>query len=121
MPVLCTSCNKPIDTKDELITSLYLFKIRPYHASCYSKNLKSIKTLLLNNHPINSIGTTIYAAFASVMGLVFVSIAISALIGGDENPALWVVAGILITSFLIVLPWFIRLYSYYKFEKRVKD
>ena len=56
--VYCHKCNNPITSQGDLITSIYFFAIRPYHTSCYSQRLKTIRTFLLNNYPINSfIGT----------------------------------------------------------------
>jgi len=120
MLVLCNACKKPIRTKDELITSFYFLKIKPYHSSCYSKNLKSFRTILLNNYPINSIATMFHIILSSIMGLIFLSFAITAVIEGDEDLFLWITASVFIVSFLIILPIFVRLYSYYKFEKILK-
>ena len=119
MSVLCHSCKKPIHTNDDLITSFYFFKIRPYHSSCYSKNLKSLRTIFLKNYPINSIAATFYIAFTSILGLIFLAIAIKSIIEGDEDLLSWIIMSIIILLLFIILPIFVRLYSYYKFEKKL--
>lgn len=111
----CHSCNKPIKSKNDLITALYLVFIRPYHSSCYANKLKSLKTIFLKNYPINGISGTLGAILVPIIGLYVISIFLKT---KQIIPSYQVmISAIFFFIFLIVLPIFIRLYSYYKYEK----
>ena len=109
--VICYSCKNPIKTKEDLITAIYFIFIKPYHSSCYSSNLKTLRTIFLKNRPINGISGTVGAILAPLIGI-FLFLVFADLKG-------WFFPIFILIFFVFLLP-FIRLYSYYKFENPLR-
>ncbi len=111
--VMCRACNREIKKAGDLIVSWYFVFVRPYHASCYAKNLLSLRTVFMKNYPINGISGTIGAIFAAVIGIVFFFLALFS--GSIANLAFY-----LIFAVIVFITPVVRLYSYYKYEKPLK-
>jgi len=77
----------------------------PYHEDCYAKDLKGIKTLFLNNQPVNGFSGNLLAFFALIV------LIISLFIKEDTM--------IFLTIFM-VFPILYRLYSYLVYERHIE-
>ena len=108
----CFYCQKEIKSKNDMVVTLYLFFIKPYHLSCYSKELKSIQVFFLRNCPLNGIAGTSAAVLTPFIGLIVVLMLKSS---SDKNLEAFIP---LFALFLI--PTLLSLYSYYKFERHLK-
>ena len=107
--VYCFCCQKEIKSKENLVTALYMFFVKPYHDSCYSKELKSVQTLFMQNYPINGV-TSAFGAIVSP----FIGIGLALILKSSSGKNFIVFLPLLA---LFLIPTFLRLYSYYKFEK----
>ncbi len=52
--ICCQHCGRRIQSRDDLITTLYLWSVVPYHTRCFSHALKGCQAVIVGNHPINS-------------------------------------------------------------------
>jgi hypothetical protein len=77
----------------------------PYHEDCYAKDLKGVKTLFLNNQPVNGFSGNLLAFFALLVLIV------SLFIKEDTM--------IFLTIFM-VFPILYRLYSYLVYERHIE-
>src|SRR5699024_12265662 len=57
--VICEHCSGEIGSKDELVVANLFINMETYHNDCYAQGLKTAKTIILNNHPINTVERTI--------------------------------------------------------------
>lgn len=102
--IFCSVCAGEIYTREDLVVANEFVEILPFHSSCYSKSVKGIRTLFLNNTPINGFASTIGTAFAFLIGL-------NGLIFVPETGFK------LLGIFLIIVPLGLRLYSWFKYER----
>ncbi len=109
----CYECGMPIKSKDELVTTLYLFWVKPFHKECFAKSLMSTKWLFLLHTPINSMWGNIGVMLSFVAGI-FLSYFVLNFLGSILQAYLIIAFIILVFNFY---PLFIRLYSYFRFEK----
>ena len=86
--------------------------MKPYHPACFSKELQSAQAIFVRNFPINGFTGTSTAFLAPFIGLIIV------LILKSSNDRSFVEFIPLLMLFFI--PAFLRIYSYYKFEKPFK-
>src|SRR3989344_8618986 len=69
--IKCFYCGKQIKSKEDLITAAYfIFRVKPYHSSCYSKRLNSLENLFLGNQPLNGIWGNISAFLSPLIVLI---------------------------------------------------
>lgn len=102
--VYCERCRKEIKYRDDLVTTTFLFQLVPYHDECYSKDIKGMRTFFVGNQPLNGLSGNIQTLIALILG-------IAAFFLLDENGRL--------TSLLAFVVLGYRLYSYFKFEKKL--
>jgi len=102
--IYCDKCSGEIKYRDDLVTATYLFEVVPYHEQCFTKELKGLNTLFLDNQPLNSFTSN----FMIVVAILF---SIGLLIfGGDYK----------FTSILFLIPVIYRIYSYLSFERHLE-
>lgn len=111
MPVKCKYCGREIKTKKDLAVGLVLLSISPYHSVCYAQKLK--ETILLRRQVVNGKSGNFLAVLFPVFGIFFLLAVLST---GSLPP--FVIVFIMV--FIAMGPT-IRLYSYYKYEKPLKD
>ena len=102
--IYCSVCAGEIYTKEDLVVAKEFVGIFPFHASCYSKSVKGMRTLFLSNTPINGFASTIGAVLLFLIGLI-------AIFFIPETG--FKLVGIL----LITVPLGLRLYSWFKYER----
>ncbi|QDP41173.1 hypothetical protein [Radiobacillus deserti] len=102
--IYCDKCLKEIKVRDDLVTSTLLFEVIPYHEDCYTKDLKGIKTLFLDNQPLNGFSGNVLFFLAIIIAIGWIVIA--------EGSLKWL-------SLLAIVPIGYRLYSYYNFERYI--
>jgi antibiotic biosynthesis monooxygenase (ABM) superfamily enzyme len=108
-PILCDECNRPIESRNNLVVVWRFFTIRPFHEGCYAKSLKTARSLILGNYPINGFEGTLAAVLGPILGSI--ALAVSANLGRT---------GLGIIYFLLfLLPLITRLYSWWKYESRL--
>ena len=98
--ILCRHCGRRIRRSDDLVTTLVLFGISPFHSACYSKALRGWETLWVSNEPVNGVSGTVVAGLSLVLSLVV-------LIGPFS----------LFLFLLLLVPPAMRLYSWLAFER----
>lgn len=103
--VYCDKCKREIRVRDDLVTPTIFFEVIPYHEECFAKDLKSIKTLFLDNHPINGFVGNMAAILACVLIPMCFFI---------DDVKLKVIAAFLIIGLIY------RVYSYYVFERHLE-
>ncbi len=77
----------------------------PYHEDCYAKDLKGVKTLFLNNQPINGFSGNVLAFFAIIVLIVSLFM--------KDNTMLFL-------AVFMVFPILYRLYSYIVYERHIE-
>lgn len=118
--ILCHKCNEAVTSRNDLITAMYVFTLKPYHAACYSKRLTTLRTFLLNNYPMNSFSGTLAAYLIPIAGILWIFALTRIMEGFIFIPFVFLNFFIPFLLFGIIaslLPSFIRLYSYYVYEK----
>ena len=103
--VICEYCNGIIEDNDDLITSFLIYYVVAYHEKCFADHISNKEGLILPGMPLNgrlfNISTFIATTFAAV-GLLF------------STPTDFI--------FLIFLiPILTRLYSYFTYERRLRN
>lgn len=122
--ILCRECNKQITSKKDLITAMHFIFLRPYHANCYARNIRGIKTMFLGNYPINGFSGTVSAVIGGLIGLFFLRFFSLVVIGTFFAEGFTIFYSLFFTLVAIVfltfifLPLFLRLYSYFHFERK---
>ena len=104
--VYCEKCEREIKFTGDLVTTIFMFQVVPYHEDCYAKDLKGMRGFFVSNNPINGISGNISAVLSIIIGI----FAVLFLDG--------------FTKFLGLLSLVsvgYRLYSYIRFEKRLPD
>lgn len=81
------------------------FEVIPYHEDCYAKDLKGVKTLFLNNQPINGFSGNVLAFFALILFIV------SFFIKDDTMVFL---------AIFMTFPILYRLYSFIVYERHIE-
>jgi hypothetical protein len=104
--VYCDKCQKEIKVRDDLVTATLFLEVVPYHTDCYARDLKSARTLFLNNQPLNG--------FLGNFGLLLVTIMAIGWLFFAENSSKWL-------SLLAVIPIGYRLYSYLIYERFTEE
>ena len=77
----------------------------PYHEDCYAKDLKGVKTLFLNNQPVNGFSGNILAFFALIVLIV-------SFFMKEET--------MIFLAVFMVFPILYRLYSYIVYERHIE-
>jgi len=121
--VICYECHKPINFRNELITLPYLIAARPFHSSCAAIKLKSGKGFFMQGFNLSGVGGTLVAIFLPVLGIWwlyhdwFFELNYRRFDLGDV-----LVLIVILTIFFIMIfePIYLKLYSYFKFEKKLK-
>ncbi len=103
--IFCDKCEKEIKVRDDLVTSTYLFEVVPYHESCYAKDIKSVKTIFLDNQPLNGFSGNLVFFFSIILAVAWALI--------SESPLKWI-------SLLAIIPISYRLYSYLFYERHIE-
>jgi hypothetical protein len=98
--IICNKCSREIESKDNLVTTFKFIKIVPYHSKCYSNEIKSLKTLVISNQPINGMASNILTIFITILALILIFL-------GDKE-----------FMFLLLMP-LVRLYSLLMIENRI--
>lgn len=99
--------------------------MKPYHSNCYSRGLKGVKTFFLGNYPINSISGTISAVVGAIIALFVLRFLIVFSVAGiiaqqiTDYRLLALLGFFSLFLLAAILPLFLRLYSYFKFEKQL--
>lgn len=81
------------------------FEVIPYHEDCYAKDLKGVKTLFLNNQPINGFSGNVLVFFALILFIV------SFFIKDDTMVFL---------AIFMTFPILYRLYSFIVYERHIE-
>lgn len=81
------------------------FEVIPYHEDCYAKDLKGVKTLFLNNQPINGFSGNILAFFALII------LVVSFFLKEDT---------MIFLAIFMVFPILYRLYSFVVYERHIE-
>src|SRR3989338_1621276 len=128
--ILCNLCNKIIISKKDLVVALYFLKMRAFHLNCYSDRgvtagqqitLKIFWRMLKRSHlhdpkrlysRINYRGFSIFATVMPFFGVYILSL-LPSLFG----VSVFTIIHIIFVLLVFFLPIFLRLYSYFKFEK----
>ncbi|MFD4706696.1 hypothetical protein ACFWM3_17765 [Gottfriedia sp. NPDC058432] len=103
--VYCDRCLKEIRIRGDLVTATMFFQVVPYHEDCYAKDLKGVKTLFLNNQPINGFSGNFlsFLAFAICIATFFI----------DDHSMIY----LLILALIAIM---YRLYSFFIFERHLE-
>lgn len=100
--VYCEKCSGEIKYRDDLTTARLILEVVPYHNECYAQDLKSAKTVFLENQPINGTSGNFVAASS-----VFFMILTLLLFDGSQR----------FISILFLIPLLYRIYSYVVYER----
>ena len=104
--VYCSRCGGVILHREELVTTMVLFKVEPYHEACYARELKELQGAFVSNQPVNGLLGNLTVAVFLFFGLVF------ALFLQAAGPIRWYALP------LFFIPLCIRLYSWYRYEQK---
>ncbi|MBO9128104.1 hypothetical protein [Bacillus sp. 165] len=104
MSIHCDKCLLEIECKEDLVTAATFFEVVPYHRTCYAEELQSVRTLFVNNQPINGLSGTIIALAAFISALLCLFM--------DFRGARWI-------GLLLFVPVLYRAYSYWKYERHL--
>ncbi|MBP0726420.1 hypothetical protein J5Y03_14765 [Bacillus sp. RG28] len=96
-------CLREITVRNDLVTAILFFEVVPYHENCYAKDLKGVKTLFLDNQPINGFSGN----FVTLLAILFC-------IGCFfYEPMKYL-------SIIAIIQIIYRLYSYFVFERHIE-
>jgi hypothetical protein len=104
--VYCGKCGNEIKVRDDLVTATLFLEVVPYHTGCYARDLKSVRTLFLDNQPLNG--------FSGNFGFILVTIMAIGWLFFAENSSKWL-------SLLAIIPIGYRLYSYLIYERYTEE
>ena len=68
--IYCQRCVGEITDKDDLVVTNNFLSIVPYHAECFSKELKGLSTIFTGNSPINGTASNVSTVLAVIIGIV---------------------------------------------------
>ena len=100
--VYCEKCSSEIKFRGDLVTTTLIFLIVAYHEDCYAKDLKGFRGIFLNNQILNGFSGNFLFITAVLVS-----------IGFAFGSMKWV-------SIVALLPVLYRIYSYYRFERRLE-
>ncbi len=117
--ISCSKCSKEIKTKENLVVAPYFLIPKPYHRKCYVDILtKGIYPPLFSS-PINVSWIRVVYGLVVVGALYLVWLFIVSSRGMLENPLI-LGFSVFIFLFVFVLTVAERLYSHFKFERRLE-
>lgn len=119
--VVCVDCFEKVESRDDLVTSFRWLSVKPFHAACYAKSIRGLRSFFVNNYPINGAMYMVGAVITSLIGLFLViPIVIGSIMrgiaGGYVGFSLF--PGLL-ALLLVAIPALIRYYSWARYEKKL--
>lgn len=105
----CGRCLDDIKVRSDLVTATSIIDVIPYHEECYTKELKSINTIFIDNHPINGFSGNTISIFAIFF---FIGTTIYSISSG--------ILLYLLLSAIFLIPIIYRTYSYFKYERHIE-
>jgi len=101
--VYCEKCSREIKFRGNLVTTTLFFWIVAYHEECYAKDLKGLRGVFLDNQTLNGFSGNFLFVMAILVG-----------IGFAFGSMKWV-------SIIALLPVLYRVFSFYRFERRLEE
>lgn len=105
----CEKCLREIEVRNDLVTTTSWFKVVPYHEECFTKELKSVNTLFVDNQPINGFSGSFIQLLS---GLFFIGTTIYSFSSGTPY--------YLLLSIMFLIPIICRAYSYFSIERYIE-
>ena len=102
--ILCQYCQRKIESRDDLVTSLMIFTLAPFHAACYTRALKGWHTIVLSNDPVHSVSGNIMVAVSLLMAIIVLIT--------REIPGAFLLVALLFPA--------VRLYSWLAYERHLE-
>lgn len=68
--ILCEKCDREITNREDLVVTFSLIFIVAYHSECFSKEIKGLGTMFVNNYPINGTANNWSVAIAVIVGII---------------------------------------------------
>lgn len=101
--VICERCNGEVTQEYDLVTDTNALSVVAYHVECYGSVLKQGKSIFLGNQPLNGAVSN----FMTVLAVFFTVILIF--------------TGYFIPVFILMGALFYRGYSYFVYERPLKE
>lgn len=98
--IYCEKCCGEITNKSDLVVTKYCLSIVSYHEACFVKELKGVSTMVVGTSPINGTMSNIGTGIMVVIGIITLFI-----------------PEIRYISLLSLLVLYIRLYSWFRYER----
>lgn len=102
--VKCARCKEEIEHREDLVASLIIFFLLPFHEHCYAKELKKYIWIRLPSIPINGNAWTANAFFGGLFGILMLLFA--------EGDMKWF-------GLLLIYPTIFRTLSYVLYERHL--
>lgn len=108
MAIYCSCCHDEIKSQYELVVVPSFFRLYPYHTQCYG--------LLVKGSDFWNFGAPVNSKRGTFLPFFVTSLYLFNLLNQNfrAEPFLH-----FIWAFIIIYPTYLRLYSYYKFEKKL--
>jgi len=117
--IICLECNKPITSRKELVTMAHFgILVRPYHISCFSKPVQSKSYMFMTPSPVNGLSGTLITIFLPLLGI-WILYVFSLFKSWFSNIISYWITIVIICLILILNPVYLRLYSYFVFERQL--
>ena len=103
--VICEKCNGTIESNGELVTDTLILSVVAHHEHCYSDHLKRGRGFFLTGEPLNGWEANVgffLAIISAIISLIFF----------DDIAILFLIS---------LIPIGYRLYSYFVYERLLKD
>lgn len=114
--ITCDICNKPIKHKEDLVTTVVYFLVRPFHNSCFSNQTWTSRVFFLQKWPLNTELATIVAVVAGISSALTIVAWVYNLILFKE-PSVLVP---LVVALALLVPAAMRWYSWKVYEQVLK-
>lgn len=101
--IRCERCNGVIEYRSDVVITTSFLNVVSYHDRCFSQEVKGMKTIFVNNTPIN--GT------ASNFGTVVIGIFFLIFLFSSETR---------LASLILLIPILVRAYAWFNIERHLK-
>jgi len=108
-PITCTVCHRAIRERDDLVTTMVMLRVLPFHDRCYHRELEHLQAMSVSSQPINGWFGNLTAVLFLVLGLALLLVAVPL---GEWR--WWL-------SPLFTLPLALRMYSYLTIERLIRS
>ena len=119
--VVCVDCFEKVERRDDLVTSFRWMAVKPFHAACYAKSIRGLRSFFVNNYPINGAMYMVGVVISLLIGLfvVFPFMISAVYTAASLTHVLYSFVPMSVVMLLVVSPALIRYYSWVRYEKKL--